>query len=136
MIKLNYGHINNDLFWGALEVLNSDTNLELKTSIKIAKFSQAVQEQVEPARKVHTKILLKHCEVDDQGKVKVSMVEDQGIKKPAPELKEGHAEDYRKDIGEFFNEEFEVDFDKFSLEEFGEVKLSGKMAILLAPIME
>jgi len=136
-IKMTLGHLNNDLFWGALEVLDGSRNLPIKTSMKLNKLRQKIQVEIASGKKIYDTVLQDFAEVDENGQMKVEMVEDQGIKKPIPVLKEGaNREEYLKKLEEFFATEIEIEMKPFTVSEFEKAELSPKMLRLLAPIMD
>lgn len=136
MITLSVGHLNNDLFWGYIELFEQQP-LPMKTALNLVKLKKKLLSEAKDYADVYKGILHKHCEVDDSGQIKSKIVKDQGLDKPQPILKEGaNKEEYLAELDEFLKQQVEINFEKFNLEDFKDVEVPAKALYLLKPILE
>lgn len=135
MITLSVGHLNNDMFWGSLEALEKQ-KLPIATALKLVKLKKKLLEESKDHSQVYKGILEEFCGLDEQGRIKSEVVEDQGLKKPKPILREdANKDDYLTKLTEFFKQEITIDFDKFEIEDFKDVIVPAKALYLLEPIL-
>ena len=102
-----------------------------KTMYKINKIAEALDAEGRTFDKVRREILIKYCEVDENGELKI---DDKGQVKP----KDGKMDVFVREMNEFLSEKTEINIKPLTVEEFEESdeKVSGQEMRVLMMFIE
>jgi hypothetical protein len=127
MIKLKYADLNNSPIEQVLHKLDNCMKLDIRTAFMVAKFARLLRTEIANAREIFTKMLKKHCKLDEKG----NFVKGEDN---APVFVDKDA--YNAELAEFLKIEFSLPMAALKLDVLERCELSPSELSAIMPLIE